>query len=480
MSSLRNKTINGVIWNAVQTIGTKIIQLIITIIIARVLLPGDYGLVGMLFIFIALGNVFLDSGFSQALIRRKEVNNSLYSSVFYLNILIGVILYFILFFSSPYIANFYNEPELEEISKVIFLIFPISAFGIIHNAMMNRAINFRLLAKISLTSTLISGIIGIWMAYNGYGVWALVFQSILFSVFQVLMFWLLNRWKPILNFEISSIKEIFSFSMNLLSTNILIVVFNNIYTLIIGKFYSADKVGYYNQAKRFEEIPTSSLTSIIQKVTYPVLSQLQDDIERLKQGYRKVINLAVYLNFPLMIGLIVIAHDLFLVLLTEKWLPSVPYFQLLCIHGVFFPLHSINVNILKVQNKGKMLLKLELIRRFIIVIAILATINYGIFALLIGHVVASLISIGINMYYCGKEINLGLKEQLFDILPMLFIASFAGFSAYFCLQFFIEINIYASLALQIFVLCLVYFSLSRIFKIKSYTELFKIIKQKLK
>ncbi|WP_158210640.1 lipopolysaccharide biosynthesis protein [Myroides phaeus] len=478
--SLRNKTINGVIWSAIQSIGTKIIQLLITIIIARVLMPEDYGLVGMLFIFIALGNVIIDAGFSQALIRKENVSEIEYSSVFYFNVIMGLFIYIVLYFFAPLIADFYNEPILLDISRLSFLIFPISACGVVQYTKLSREINFKLLAKISLLATFISGFLGIVMAYLDQGVWSLVWQSLVFSIIQVALYWWYSKWKPLFVFSLKPISNLISFSLSLLSTNVLIVVFNNLYTLIIGKVYNVDTVGYYNQAKRFEEIPTQTLTTIIQKVSFPILSQLQSDDVKLKSGYRKVINMAVYLNFPLMIMLIVVAEDLFTVLLGAKWILAVPYFQLLCLHGVFFPLHSINVNILKVKNRGKKLLSLEIVRRLLMIIAIVLTLPLGVYWLLVGHVIASLISIIINMYYCGKEISFSLIQQFKDVLPTLILSIVCGLIVYTVHFLNIEVSVYIKLIFQIASGAFLYLMFSIFFKIESYRELIKIVKSKIK
>ena len=467
--TLREKTINGVIWSAVERISFLGIQFLITILIARALTPSDYGLIGMLSIFIALGSVMIDSGFGQALIRKKDANQTDYSSVFFLNVFLGIVIYLILFLLAPIIANFYNTPELTKIARVAFLVFPINALGLIQNTLINKSVNFKALAKVSILSSILSGIIGIFMAYNGFGVWALVAQSIIINAFKSIFLWVFNNWRPSNIFSFSSIKNIFNFSVNLLATDSIIVLFNNIYTLIIGKFYPISQVGFYNQAKTFVDIPSQTLTMIIQRVSYPVLSTLQDNNTELRSAYRRVINLTVYLNFPLMLGLLSMGNNLFTLLLTDKWIPAVPYFQILCIYGAIFPLHSINVNILKVKGKGKLLMRLEIIRRLLMIIAIVFTIKEGVMIMLIGFLLAAIISILINMYYCGNEIGLSLSTQLKDILIYLSISILI--STVMIFVDYINVNSLVSIILQVFVGGSIYFILSYFLKLSSFVEL---------
>ncbi|WP_395655391.1 lipopolysaccharide biosynthesis protein [Flavobacterium sp.] len=479
--SLKKQTVDGVIWSAIERFVSLGVQFIIMIIIARVLSPSDYGLIGMLFVFIALGGVILDAGFGQALIRKTDVTQIEFTSVFYFNIMMSILIYLLLFMAAPYIAKFYNTPELERIAKFVFLIFPIKALGIIQNTIIVKAVAFKLMTKISLSAALLSGIIGILMAYDGYGVWALVYQSLLFALFNTLFLWIFNGWRPLLKFDMNPIKQMFSFSFNLLTTNVIIVLFNNIYTLLIGQYYPLVEVGFYNQAKRLQEIPSQSLTAIVQRVSYPVLSKLNGQNENLKRGYKKIINQTIFLNFPMMLGFLAVSNNLIYVLLSEKWLPCVPYFQLLCLYGAIFPLHSININILKVIGKSKKILQLEIISRIIIVVAILLTLKRGIIPLLTGQVITAVIFILINMYFCGKEINFKVKEQVLDVVPYFLVATFsAGIMA--TIGFFLSENPALVLCLQVIIGMIFYFLLSHLFKLSAYIEykniLLNLIKRK--
>ncbi len=472
--SLSQQTISGVFWSALERIGSLGIQFIITIIIARILTPGDYGLIGMLSIFTALGAVILDSGFGQALIRKKEVSQVDYCSVFYTNLVLGVLIYLVLFFCAPLIASFFHSPELKQVSRFVFLVFPINSLGLIHNTIINRNINFKILAKVSVLSALGSGVFGVFFAYLGFGVWTLVYQTILFYTFNTILLWIFNKWRPSLLFSFQAIKSLFAFSMSLMSTGVIIVVFNNIYTLIIGRYYPVAQVGFYSQAKRFQDLPTQTLTGVIQRVTFPVLSIIQDDALRLKAGYQRIIKLTIFLNTPIMLGLIVISHNLFLLLLTEKWLPAVPYFQLLCIYGVLFPLHSINVNILNVRGQGKILLTLEIIRRILLIVAIILTINHGVTILLIGYILSSLVSVLINMHVCGKQINLTLTEQIKDIFPYFLLSALTSYVMY-RVGLAINIDLIFTIIIQTTVGIMIYLFLNKLLQLSAYKEIYKII-----
>ncbi len=475
-SSLTTKTVSGIFWNGVQKFSTLGIQLLITIIIARILSPEDYGLIGMLSIFTALGIVILDSGFGQALIRKQDATDTDYSTIFFLQIIIGFVIYIILFSLSPFIAEFYNTPRLENIAKIIFLVFPLNSLGLIHSTLLKKQLKFKSYAKITILSSLMSGIIGIILAYNGMGVWTLVIQMLSQTLLLNVFVWFVIKWRPKFKFDFLSIKEIAPFSLSLLGIGVIKIIARNIYTLLIGKFYPLNEVGFYNQAKRFEEIPTQSITGIIQNVSYPVLSTKQTDDIRLRLGYRKIITQTMFIITPLMLILLAVADNLFYVLLTEKWMPAVPYFRLLCIFGLLYPLHSINENILKVKGKGKKLVILEVIKNIFLFVSILITLKMSVSALLIGSILTSLISVLINMHYCGKEIEYSTLDQLKDISPIALVSILASSSAW--IVSYVKMNVYLLVLIQLIAGTLVFITLSSLFKLESYTIMKNIVTSK--
>jgi len=428
--SLKYKTIKGVFWNAFEMFGGKLIQIIITIILARILSPDDFGIIGLLVIFTELSKVILDSGFSQALIRKKDADQSDFTSVFYFNIVVGIVVYTILYFITPFISDFYKYPELTDIARVVFLSTLINSFGIVQNAKVIREVNFKTLAKRTIIANILAGLLAIYLAYVGFGVWALVIQMVLATFLRVLLLWTFSKWLPSLSFSFKPIKKLFAFSGNLLMSGIFDVIVSNIQTLLIGKFYSKAALGFYTQGKQLSSIPAQTLTGIVRNVTYPTLSVIQENIEELKHAYKKIIKIAVFVIMPLMLGLLAIGENLIPFILGDKWIPSVNYFMLLCITGAFFPLYSMGQNLFLVRGNSRLYLKVSILKRVIALVAILITIRYSVLTLVIGQVITSLINTVIMMAFSGIEINYHLKEQIKDIGNIIIISIITSGSIY--------------------------------------------------
>jgi O-antigen/teichoic acid export membrane protein len=354
----------------------------------------------------------------------------------------------------------------------------INSFGLIQYTILIKKIDFRTNTKISLISLTCSGAVGIFMAYKGFGAWSLVMQALMNNLSRTLLLWFFSKWKPSLRFSFSSLRSLFSFGSKLLVSGLLDQIFDNIYKLIIGRAYSSTTLGFYSQAKRIQEIPVLSLSQIVQRVTYPVYSKIQEEIIRLKNAYRKTINAVIFLNFPIMLSLIVIANPLIKVLLTEKWMPAVPYLRLLCIIGFLYPLSAINLNILKVRGRSDIFLYLEVAKKTLITIAILITLRRGVFTLVIGQVITAFIATFINIYFSGKLIRYSLKEQLMDILPNLALASIMAISMYLIGQILLGRDI-LSLFVQIFLGTCSYLFLARSFRFDTYSEFLSILKDKM-
>lgn len=419
--NLQTKTVYSVFWTACERFGALVIQFVVTLILARILSPSDYGLLGMLALFTAIGTLLIDSGFSQALIRKTGVIIHDYSTVFYTNIFLGMLVYVLLFCMTPYIADFYGIPELEDLSKVLFLIFPICALGIIQETILIKELKFKVTAFVAVSSAVVGGCVGVLCALNGYGVWALVYQQLTLYVVKVAMLWCVSRWRPRKEFDFNVLKELSGFSLNLLCIGFINNVFINIYILIIGKYFTVNDAGYYNQARLLEETPATLIVGVVHKATYPILSQIQDDNERLKAGYKRIISMTMFVSLPLLLGMLVMADNLFIVLFSEKWLPSVPIFRILCVYGALYPFHVINTNILRVKGEGRLYLYLEIVKKTLTVLAIVLTIKYGIIPLVWGSVVVSFIAVFFNMHFCGRLINYSILEQLWDISKNLVI-----------------------------------------------------------
>ncbi|MBN2598112.1 MAG: MOP flippase family protein [Marinifilaceae bacterium] len=415
MSELKSQTIKGVFWSFLEKFGSQFILLISQVILARLLEPEDFGLIGMLAIFIGVSQAFIDSGFDNALIQKKDVNQTDYSTVFYFNIAIGFVLYFLLFAAAPYIADFFHQPLLIDLTRVVCLVLAVNSFGLIHLVKFKIEMNFKSIAQVVVIANFLSAFVGIGMALLNFGVWALAGQIIGIYFFRTVLFWVKSTWRPSFIFSIQSFNQLFRFGSKLLLSGIISQTFENIYLMVIGRMFSASALGFYSQAKKLQQVPVTTLAQVVGNVTFPAFSKIQDDNEKLKQGFRKLIKLLVFINFPLMLGLAVIAKPLLVLVLGVKWLPSVPYFQLLCIAGMIYTLHTSNLNILKVKGRSDLFLILEVVKKLIVIIAIVIGLNWGIMGLVIGQICTSFISFFINAFFTGKLIAYTIPNQLKDI-----------------------------------------------------------------
>ncbi|MEG1612369.1 MAG: lipopolysaccharide biosynthesis protein [Alistipes sp.] len=435
LESLKTKTVNGVFWSSVERFSVQAIQFTISLLIARVLTPADYGVIGMLAIFMALSQTFIDSGFSNALIRktnRTEVDNS---TVFYFNIAVGLLFYALLYFAAPAIAQFYDTPILIPITRVLALGIIFNSLAIVQRALLTIRVDFKTQAKASLTAALLSGAVGLWMAYSGFGIWALAVQTILNGFLNTVMLWVLTQWRPLWVFSWSSFRELFSFGSKLLASGLIDTIYNNVYTIVIGKIFSAGELGYYSKAKEFSQIPSSNIQGIVGRVTYPILCELQDDDERLRQVYRRYLRLSAYLTFPLMIGLAALASPLITVLLTDKWVAAVLLLQILCFAMMWYPIHAINLNLLQVKGRTDLFLRLEILKKIVGVSILCVTIPLGVAWMCVGSVVSSIVCLAINTHYTGVLIQLGFLKQMRDLLPALFYSLSMGALVYLVMEF---------------------------------------------
>jgi polysaccharide biosynthesis protein len=429
--NIKNKFIKGVLWGVIEKFATLATGFIITLVLARILTPADYGLVNMIYIFTVLGTVLLDGGFGQALIQRKNVTRLDASSVFYINLTLSIIIYLVLYFTAPLIASFYKQPSLLLISRVVFTTIPISALCIVQHNLLTKELKVKELTYVSILSSLVSGIIGIWLAYCGFGVWSLVYQTVILQIVRTIALWWFSDWRPCLSFSIKFIRSIWSFSMNLLGVFTLASVFQNIYTLIIGRLYNVNEVGYYNQAFRMQSVASNAIMSSIQRVAFPAFAKFQDDYQTLQRTYKRVMLMTMYVYFPFMMSLIVVSTELFDVLLTSKWLPSVPMFCLLCVAESLYPLNNINSSVLKAVGKGHDYLVLNIVNYILIIICILVTYRFGIIALLGGYAVSSILRSLISMTVCGREIKYSIYAQLRDLVPVFLITLLTCLAVFF-------------------------------------------------
>ena len=475
-SSIKTRYINGVFWGIIEKSASLFTGFIITLVLARILTPADYGLVNMIYIFTILGTVLLDGGFGQAIIQRKSITDSDISSVFYINLFLSIIIYITLYFCAPLIATFYKQPSLVDISRIVFITIPINALCIIQHTLLTKELKVKELTYVSIISSLVSGSVGIFLAYNNYGVWSLVFQTVSYQLVRSIVLWRVSKWRPILSFSVAFIKSIWGFSMNLLGVFTLAAVFQNIYTLLIGRLYNVNDVGYYNQAFRLQSVATSAIMSSVQRVTFPTFSKFQDNLKELKNVYRKVIVVMMSIYFPLMMSLVVIGKDLFIVLLTDKWLPSVPMFCILCIAESLYPLNNMNSAVLKAVGMGRQYFLLSIVNYIILSISILLTFKFGIIVLLTGYAVSAFIRSVISMIVCGRVIKYSLIEQIRDLLPTAFVAAITCGAIY--VTTILPIQPIIRLILSIMTGSIVYVVINIAIKSNLYEEILSMIKDR--
>ncbi len=412
----------GFIWSFIDSFAGQGVQFIIGLVLARFLHPSDFGLIGMLTIFIAISQSFVDSGFASALIRKQHCTMADYSTVFYFNLAVACLVFGLLYVSAPEIALFLSEPKLIGLLRVLSLGLILNAGGLIQRTILTKQVEFKVQTQLSLVASLISGIVAIAMAYFGYGVWSLVALTLLRYGISTILIWLKSSWRPEWLFSLKSFKELFGFGGKLLLSGLIDTTYRNVYYVIIGKYFSATELGYYTKADEFKKLPSENVNSVIGRVSYPLLANLQDNPERLRIGYIKMLKTTMFLSFLLMLGLAAISRNLLLVLLGEDWLNSVPYLQLLCFVGMLYPLHALNLNMLQVQGRSDLFLKLELIKKIMAFPIIALGIWKGIEIMIIGMFFNSFVAFFLNTYWSGRKMNYGWKEQLRDIYPSLLFA----------------------------------------------------------
>lgn len=474
--SLKQKAVSGVIWSVTERFSAAGLQFLVMIIMARLLSPADYGLVAMLQIFIAVSQSLIDSGFSQALIRKKDRTQTDLSTAFYFNIVVGLFLYFVLFFSAPLIADFYEVPELVNITRVIALGLLFNSLTVVQLALLSININFRLQAKVTLFAAAVSGILGITLAYTGFGVWSIVVQQVSNLGVNALMLWIVSHWKPSLCFSMASFRNLFGFGSKLMLSGLIDTLYKNIYLIVIGKIFSKTDLGYYTRAHQFSDFPAASLTYVFQRVTYPVLCTMQDDDERLALNYRRLLRLIAFVIFPIMIGIAAVSKPLVLFLLKDQWAFTAVLLSIIAVQMMFYPVHAINLNLLKVKGRSDLFLRLEIIKKIIGVAILVITIPMGLIAMCIGAIFSSVFCLVVNTYYTGKLIQVGFWMQMRDLLPTILLSFGMGGLVY------IVISVVDGYLLQLFIGVITgvisYLLLSYVFKFNELKEILSLLKNR--
>lgn len=473
--SLRNSAIRGVVWTGIGTVGAGLLNFILTMVLARVLSPSDFGLLELLAIFTVLSECFIDSGFSQAIIRDRDASQTDLSSVFYFNLIIAIILYAVLFFCAPLIADFYHEDSLVDLSRFVFLVIIFYSCSIIQNAIFSKSLNFKPLAIASISSIVIAGCVAIIMAVNGFGVWALAANLVLFAFIKMLFLWLLSTWRPSLQVSKKSIKKYFGFGVNLLVQGLIDKFVTNMESLMIGRIYTKESLGYFSQARKFDSYIAQTSTSVIQKVTYPILGKIGDNIVSLKRGYRRVLGITMYAMVPILFFVAASADNMLFVFFGPQWEESIPYLRLWSLCGLLLSFHSIFINIFLVTNNPRLLLIISTVKQAIRLAIILSLIRISVLALMYGIVGVGVFSAIIYCYFGGRLIGYRISEVLKDLFPTVSIALLGALIVFFLGQLLADNNHYLVLMLQAFVMIGVVWLGSVLTKNDSYKEVKDIV-----
>lgn len=476
---LKEKTFTGFLWSSAGTIGNGLVNLLVTIVLARILTPEDFAIVALLTVFVTVSNVIVDSGFSQAIIRDDNPSDTDLSSVFYFNLFLSVLLYAILFAVSPRIAEFYNEPKLISLSRVIFLIIIFNSFVIIQNATLKQSLNFSKVEKSSVFGSILAGIASVIMAFTGYGIWAIVANMVLMPLLRAIFLWVYSDWRPVFKFSFRSIGKYFRFGVFLMLNSVIDMVITNLNTLVIGKFYTKNELGYYSQACKLGTYIVTPLTSVINKVVYPIFAKIKNDMTRLIDGYRQILGILIFVTFPIMLFVICNAKNTMIFFFGEKWESSSVYLQYLSILDLFQIIQYVFMNIVVVKGKTKELLIVTIIRQLLRIITLFFTVRISVEAMVLGFVISSIVGtmmyIGLGMYYLKyKVINIFTDnyKTLFSTGISILLVIFVS-----CL---IEWAVYYKFILQVFLMASAYIFLNILFKnsyIKEVTSLFSSLKK---
>lgn len=470
----KKEIISSLFWKLMENGGSQVVNFVVSIILARLLSPNDYGTIALITIFINLSNVFIQSGFNTSLIQKKNIDELDYSTVFYFSLVLSTFLYFILFFMAPYIAKFYGQPILKNALRVLSINLFLGALNSIQIAIISKNMQFKKLFYRSFGAITVSGILGVIMAYYGLGIWALVFQQILNQVISTVIMCFTLKWKPKLIFSFERLKNLFSFGWKILISNLINTLFLNIRDIIIGRVYSSNILGYFNRGKQFPSLIITNIDGTIQSVMLPTYSAEQDNRERIKSMVEKSINISSFLIFPIMIGMYIVAEPLVLILLTDKWLGCVPFLKIFSLTYMLMPLYTANLQAIQAIGRSDLILKIEVVKRVIEIIILIISFKFGVYAIAIGTLVTGVIGIVLNSYPNYGLIGYGYKEQLRDVLPNLLSAIVMG--GIINTIKYIGFNTLITFIVQILVGMITYVILSIIFKNKSYIYLLKIFK----
>ena len=470
----RSQALSGLMWRFLERFGAQGVTFVVSIILARLLDPEVYGIVAIVTVFTAILNVFIDSGLGNALIQKKDADDLDFSSVFFFNMFMCVVLYLLLFAAAPLIAKFYKMPLLTPVIRVMSLTVIISGVKNVQQAYVSKHLLFKRFFFATLGGTIGAAVLGIWMAYKGYGVWALVAQGLFNAAVDTLILWITVKWRPKLMFSFERFKGLFSFGWKLLVSQLIDTVYNNLRQLIIGKLYNADNLAFYNRGYMLPNVFVGNVNTAIDSVLFPVMSNAQDNVESVRSMTRRSIQISSYIMWPIMLGIAAVSKPLVAVLLTEKWLPCVPYVIIFCISYAFLPLETANLNAIKALGRSDIFLRLTVIKKIIGFIILLATMWFGPLIMAASNLFFSVVNQIINAWPNRKLLNYSYGQQIADIIPSVLLSG-VMFGAVWCVQY-LHLGNFVTLIIQLFVGVAVYVLGSIILKLESFTYMLGVLK----
>lgn len=473
--SLKEDTLHALVWSFIERFSHQILQFLFSIFLARLLLPEQFGIIAMTNVFVVIGNSFINSGFGHALVQKNSSNKTDESSIFFFNIIVAFFVSAIIYYFSDSISNFYNEPVLKNILKVLPLTLIFNSLGLVQRTLLSKTLDFKTLTKSSIITSIFSGSLSIYLALKGFGVWSLVVLIISTDFFNTLFLWIFCSWRPIFVFSFTSLKSMFGFGSKLFVISVTNAIFTNIYSLIIGKFFSSSILGFYNRADTLSKYPVVLINSVVSQVTFPVFSKIQDNKLALASYIKASIKYVSLISFPIMFGLMVVANSLIEVVLTEKWLPIVLYLQLFCIIGILYPIQAINLNALNSIGRSDLYLKIDIINKVIIICTLVISFRFGIITVILGQIFNSFLALYLYSFYTGKHFNYTFKSQLIDIIHPLVLSIIMCFIIYLLEFFQIESSLIL-LLLQILIGVIIYILLCYYTKLDSFLNLFNLVK----
>lgn len=476
--ALKDKTIYGMFWNTLERFGSSLFLFLTNLILSRMLSPSDFGCIGMLLVFVSLSEAIVDGGFGSALIHKKNPSQKDYSTIFYWNILLAFLLYLVLYFSSSIIADFYHVELLTDILKVQGVILIINAFSLIQKNILVKQISFKRVAKINLFGVFVGSIVGIVFAYLGFGVWSLVIKSLSTAVLQCITYWVINRWRPYWIFSWDSFVELFQYGSFLFLTVVFNALYHNVLSLVIGRSFSPSALGYFTQAKKMEDIPRSSISSVVTSVSFPVFSEMKDDKNRLRNAVQSCLKSVMFINLPIMLILIVVAKPLILLLFTEKWEQSIPCFQALCVYGIFYTPNELNRGVTKAIGKSKITLLILMLQRTLGLSLVFSGLYWGMKGLLVGYVFSEILCYIISAAVTGKFIQYGIWQQLKSFIPIFCISLLAAFLSYLLIYLPLNLGYSLLIFLHVITFCISYISFALIFRIQGIEPYIYMLKTK--